>query len=453
MIVRHSALHLILVLVMSFIAVEQPVAAETSSRITETTLPNGLKIVVIPDHRAPVVSHVIWYKVGAADEPRGKSGIAHFLEHLMFKGTAEVPEGQFSYIVARNGGTENAFTSYDFTAYHESVARDRLELVMRLEADRMTNLIMSEQDVEAERQVILEERRMRVDNDPAAVLGEQVRATQFYVHPYGWPVIGWEHEIEALTYQDIVDFYRRHYAPNNAVLVVAGDITAEELRPLAERYYGAIPAAEVPERLRPEEPPQRAARRVVLEDARAAQPSLSISYLAPSYNHGNETDAYALEVLAEVLAGSSTSRLYSELVVGQGVAVSAGAWYNGDSLDDGRFGFWIMPAIDVDIDDAEAALVAEIDRLLADGITEAGLERVKQRIRADLVYARDSVAGIAHWYGSRLTTGMTVEEIGDWPDRIEAVTVDQVNAAARRVIVDDTSVTGVLLPAAIGQGT
>jgi len=415
------------------------------------TLDNGLQVVVIPDHRAPVVTQMIWYKVGSADEQPRKSGLAHFLEHLMFKGTPEFPDGQFSYIVARNGGTENAFTNYDFTAYYQSVARDRLELVMQLEADRMTNLVMSDEDVETERQVILEERRMRVDNDPAAVLGEQVRATQYYIHPYGWPVIGWEHEIENLTHQDVVDFYKQHYAPNNAVLVVAGDITSEELRPLAEKYYGVIPAADVPERLRPEEPPQQAQRRVVHEDARAAQPSVSISYLAPSYNRGNDTDPYALEVLAEVLAGSTTSRLYRDLVVDQAVAVSAGAWYNGDSLDDGRFGFWIVPAMGVDVDVAEAALRAEIDRLLADGVTEAEVERVKQRIRADLVYARDSVAGIAQWYGSRLATGLTVDDIGAWPDRIEAVTVDQVDAVARSVLIDDTSVTGILLPAASGQ--
>ena len=204
------------------------------------TLDNGMQVVVIPDHRAPVVTHMVWYKVGSADEVARHSGLAHFLEHLMFKGTPDVPDGQFSYIVARNGGSENAFTSYDYTAYFQNVARDRLELVMELEADRMTNLILSEEDVQTERQVVLEERRMRVDNNPAAILGEQVRAAQFYIHPYGWPVIGWQHEIEALTHQDVIDFYKRHYAPNNAVLVVAGDITADELRPLAEAYYGSM---------------------------------------------------------------------------------------------------------------------------------------------------------------------------------------------------------------------
>ena len=414
------------------------------------TLDNGMQVVVIPDHRAPVVTHMVWYKVGSADEEPRRSGLAHFLEHLMFKGTPNVPDGQFSYIVARNGGTENAFTSHDYTAYFQSVARDRLELVMELEADRMTNLVLSEDDVETERQVILEERRSRVDNNPAAILNEQVRAAQYFIHPYGWPVIGWQHEIETLTHQDVIDFYRTHYAPNNAVLVVAGDVTAEELRPLAEQYYGVIPASEVPERIRPQEPPQLAERRVVLEDPRVPQASVSIAYLAPSYSTDPD-QAFALDVLAQVLAGSTTSRLYRDLVVDQGIAVSAGAWYGGDNLDSGRFGFWITPAAGVDHEDAETALRAEIDRLLADGVSEEEVERVKQRIRASLIYARDSVAGIGQWYGSRLTTGLTVEQISAWPDGIEAVTVEQVNAAAEAVLVDETSVTGVLLPATPDQ--
>ena len=414
------------------------------------TLDNGMQVVVIPDHRAPVVTHMVWYKVGSADEEPRRSGLAHFLEHLMFKGTTNVPDGQFSYIIARNGGTENAFTSYDYTAYFQNVASDRLELVMELEADRMTNLVLSEEDVESERQVILEERRSRVDNNVGALMGEQIRAAQYFIHPYGWPVIGWQHEIETLTHQDILDFYRKHYAPNNAVLVVAGDITAEELRPLAEQYYGVIPSSDVPERLRPQEPPQLAARRVLADDPRMPHPAVSIRYLAPSYNTGME-EAFALEVLAEILSGSSTSRLYRDLVVEQGIAVAAGASYTGDRLDLGQFDFWITPADGVDHEDAEAALRGQIDSLLADGVTEEEVERVKQRIKARLIYARDSVSNIANWYGSQLTTGMTVEEIAAWPAGIDSVTVDQVNAAARGVLIDDRSVTGILLPTAPDQ--
>jgi zinc protease len=410
------------------------------------TLDNGMEVVVIPDHRAPVITHMVWYRVGSADEDAGNTGIAHLLEHLMFKGTEKTPDGQFSYIVARNGGAENAFTSYDYTGYFQNVARDRLELVMELEADRMTGLNITVDDVETERDVVLEERRMRVDSDPGAILSEQLRATQYFSHPYGWPVIGWMHEVEALTRDEVLDFYRRHYAPNNAILVVAGDVTAEELRPLAERIYGGIAPAELDPRERPQEPPQLVARRLVYEDARAAQASLQMVYLAPTYATGPQETAYGLEVLAEVLSGSTTSRLYRHLVVEQQVAVSAGAWYSGDSLDQSRFGFWVVPAIGVTIEEAEAALRAEITELLENGVTPEEVARVKSRMEADLIYARDNVASIARWYGSWLAVGLTVEEVETWPGRIDDVTVDEVNAAAHEVLVPQTEVVGILLP-------
>ena len=409
-------------------------------------LDNGMQVVVIPDHRAPVVTQMVWYRVGSADETAGKNGLAHFLEHLMFKGTEDAPEGEFSYIVARNGGTENAFTSYDYTAYFQNVAADRLELVMGLEADRMTGLVISDEDVESERQVILEERRMRTDNNPAAILGEQVRATQYFIHPYGWPVIGWNHQIEALTHEDVVAFYRAHYAPNNAILVIAGDVTVEEVRPLAEATFGRITAAEVAPRARPGEPPQSAPRRVVMEDPRAAQPSIQLSYMAPTHVTGPEEQAYALEALAEVLSGSTTSRLYRDLVVDQGVAASAGAWYDSDALDPSRLGFWIVPADGRTAEEAEAALRAALADLLEEGITAEELERARSRMAADLIYVRDSVSSIAHWYGASLAVGLTIEEIEAWPEKMAAVTVEQVNAAARAVIVPQTEVTGILLP-------
>jgi len=410
------------------------------------TLDNGMEVVVIPDHRAPVVTQMVWYRVGSADETAGKNGLAHFLEHLMFKGTQTTPDGEFSYIVARNGGTENAFTSYDYTAYFQNVAVDRLELVMGLEADRMTGLIMSDEDVETERQVILEERRMRTDNNPSAILSEQVRAAQYYIHPYGWPVIGWNHEIEGLTHEDVVDFYRAHYAPNNAILVIAGDVTLEQVRPLAQATFGAIAAVDLAPRERASDPPQLAARRVVMEDPRAAQPSIQISYMAPTHVTGPSGQAYALEALAQVLSGSTTSRLYRDLVVDQGVAATAGAWYDSDAVDPSRFGFWIVPADGRTAEEAEAALRAELATLLADGITQEELDRARSRMAADLIYARDSVSSIARWYGASLAVGLTIEEIEAWPEKIAAVTVEEVNAAARAILVPQTEVTGVLLP-------
>ena len=410
------------------------------------TLDNGMQVVVVSNHRAPVVVHMVWYRVGSADDPVGKSGLAHFLEHLMFKGTKTVAAGEFSKIIARNGGNENAFTSVDFTGYFQKVAKDRLELMMKYEADRMVNLELSDEVVLPERDVILEERRSRTDNEPGSLLREQVGAAQYLGHPYGRPVIGWNHEIRGLGTADALAFYKRHYAPDNAILVVAGDITAAELRPLAEKYYGAIPARGIAPRKRPQEPPQLAARRVEMRDPRVRQPEWNRGYLAPSRNAGATEHAYPLLVLAEVLGGGSTSRLYRSLVVERKIAASAGAWYSDTRLDLGRFGFYASPSRGVDVADLEAAIDDEIARLLADGVTAEEVARIKPRVRAEAVYARDSLNTAARAFGVALTTGLTVEDVESWPERIEAVTVEQVNAAARAVLRPETSVTGILLP-------
>lgn len=409
-------------------------------------LDNGMEVIVVPNHRAPVVMHMVWYRVGAADDPVGKSGVAHFLEHLMFKGTKTTKPGEFSTIVARNGGNENAFTGQDYTGYFQKVAKDRLELVMRLEADRMTNLVLRDDIVLPERDVVLEERRSRTDNEPSALLSEQVSAAQYLAHPYGSPIIGWAHEIGALTTDDALAFYRRHYAPDNAILIVTGDITAAELKPLAEKYYGVIPAAGVAPRIRPQEPPQRAARRVELRDPRVRQAEWNRGYLAPSHNAGATEHTYPLQVLAEILGGGSTSRLYRELVIDQAVAASAGAWYSSVSLDLTRFGLYASPSGGVDIATLEAAVDGEIKRLLEDGVTAEEVARVKNRLISGAIYARDSLYIAARAFGSALTAGRTVADVESWPERIEAVTLEQVNAAARAVLVPETSVTGVLLP-------
>ena len=307
------------------------------------TLENGMQVVVIPNHRAPVVSHMVWYRAGAADEPPGKSGVAHFLEHLMFKGTEAVPDGEFAKTVARNGGQSNAFTSWDYTGYYQNVATERLELVMRLEADRMINLRLTEADALTERDVILEERRSRTDNNPGALLREQITATLYMNHPYGVPIIGWAHEAGALTRADALDWYRRYYAPNNAILVVAGDVTVEQIRPLAEAHYGVIPRRPVPPRARPVEPTHHAPRQVNLESPRVRQPSWTRNYLAPSYTRGASEHAYPLEVLTEILGGGTTSRLYRALVVDQGLAASAGVSYGPGSVDLSALAVYLSP--------------------------------------------------------------------------------------------------------------
>jgi zinc protease len=410
------------------------------------TLDNGLQVVVITNRRAPIVTHMVWYKVGAADEAPGETGLAHFLEHLMFKGTDSLGPGEFSKIIADNGGVENAFTSWDYTAYYQTVASDRLEMMMRHEADRMTNLKLTDEVVAPERDVVLEERRSRVDNEPSAKLWEVVRAAQFLNHPYRRPIIGWEHEIRGLTTEGALAYYRRWYAPNNAILIVAGDVDADEVRTLAERYYGPIPAGEIPERRRVEEPPQNAERKVTLKSPRVRQPSVSVSYLAPSYQRGATEHAYALQVLDEILGGGTTSRLYRALVVEQALAASAGSSYDSDNLDLSTFGFHASPRVGVEVADLETALRVEVARLLADGVTDDEAARAKRRMVASAVYARDSLSTGARVIGSALTTGQSVDDVESWPERISAVSVDQINKAAAAVLRDTSSVTAYLLP-------
>ena len=435
----------LIVLVLGFAAPPQGAHAKVFDPET-FTLDNGLEVVVLTNRRAPIVTHMLWYKVGAADEPLGKSGIAHFLEHLMFKGTETLGPGEFSDIVARNGGQENAFTSYDYTGYFQTVAKDRLEIVMKYEADRMTNLKLNDEVVLPERDVVLEERSSRVDREPSSQLGEALRAVLFLNHPYGLPVIGWEEEIRTLTSEDAIAFYRRWYAPNNAVLIVAGDVDADEVRALAETYYGVIPARELPVRQRPPEPEQNAARRVTLEHERVRQPAVTISYLAPSYQAGASEYAEALQVLDEILGSGSTSRLYRSLVVEQAVAAGAGSGYGASSLDLSTFTLFGSPRPGVPLDKVEAALREELARLLEDGVSEEEVEVAKRRMVASAVYARDSLGSGPRIFGRALTTGETVESVESWPERIEAVTVEQVNDAAKAVFDDRHSATGILLP-------
>lgn len=412
------------------------------------TLGNGMQVVVIPNHRVPVVTHMVWYKVGAADEARGVSGIAHFLEHLMFKGTDEVPPGAFSRIVAKNGGRDNAFTSWDYTAYYQNVARDRLELVMRMEADRMTNLRLTDAVVYPERDVIIEERRQRIENEPADRIGEQIQATLFVHHPYGTPVIGWPQEMSALTREQAESFYKTWYVPNNAILVVSGDVTAAELKPLAERYYGAIPARPVPDRtkLRATEPPIAAERRVILRDAEVRQPSLRRIWIAPSYRVDPDKQAYALQVLAEIMGGGATSRLYRSLVVEQKIATSAWFGYGPTAWDSATLSTGASPAPGVTMDALEAALAKELQKAVETGVTEEEVATAKKRMVAEAAYARDSLTGPAQSLGAALATGSTIDEVESWPVRIDAVTAAEVNAAARAVLGRTNHVTGVLLP-------
>jgi zinc protease len=430
-------------------------AAEPAQRpaagpnVSHFSLANELEVVVIPDRRAPVVTHMVWYRNGSADDPVGKSGIAHFLEHLMFKGTAKHPAGEFSDVVAALGGQENAFTSYDYTAYFQRVAKEHLATMMEFEADRMTGLAFDDDVVAPERDVVIEERRMRTDSDPDEILGEAMSSALFTHHPYGKPIIGWMHEIEGLTREDALTYYRRFYAPANAILVVSGDVSADEVRALAERTYGAIPGGgKRPERRRPLEPDPKAARRITVTDVKVEQPLLRQMFLAPSVITAKGRDAFALDILAEIVGGGTTSQLYRDLVLDKEIAVSVGSWYMGSAVDASRFGIYGAPNEGVSLEDFEAAIGACVGGFLARGIGEEEFARAKTRLIAEMLYAQDSQSTLARVYGSALAIGETIEDVRAWPERIEAVTPEDVIAAGRAVLDPRRAVTGYLLPEA-----
>lgn len=415
--------------------------------VTEFTLDNGLHVVVIEDHRAPVAVQMLWYRVGAADETPGHSGIAHFFEHLMFKATDDLAPGEFSDVVEAQGGSDNAFTSWDYTAYFQRVAADRLGLMMQNEADRMRDLQLTDDVVATERNVILEERNQRVDSDPGSLFSEQTRAAQYLNHPYGLPIIGWRHEIEGLTRADAEAFYRTFYAPNNATLVVAGDVTPDQVRALAQTHYGPVaPTADLPPRIRPVEPPQLAERRLTMRDARVSQPTMMRSYLAPKRDSGNQKQAAALVYLAELLGGSGTTSLFArQLQFADPTAVYSYAAYDGTALDSGSFILGLMPLPDVPPEKAEAAMDKVIDDFLKSGPDPAAFARIRTQLGAAEIYARDDVQGQAQRYGEALSVGLTVQDVQDWPRVLQEVTPDDVMQAARQVLDRRRAVTGWLL--------
>jgi zinc protease len=418
----------------------------TSERPASFTLANGLQVVVIPDHRTPVVTEMIWYRVGSADETPGKSGLAHFLEHLMFKGTAKHPSGEFSQTVLRIGGNENAFTSTDYTGYFQRVPREQLARMMEFEADRMTGLILKDENVLPERDVVLEEYNMRVANNPDARLTEQIMAALYLNHPYGRPVIGWHEEIEKLDREDALAFYRRFYAPNNAILVIAGDVDASEVRPMVEQTFAKIAAqpAIPARRLRPQEPEPAAPRTVTLADARVEQPSMKRYYLVPSATTA-AAESPALDVLAQLMGGGSNSYLYRALVVDRALAVGASAGYQGTSVDATQFMISASPKPGVEFSQLEQVIDSVIADVAHKPIRSEDLERVKTQLIAEAIYAQDNQATLARWYGGALSTGLGIDDLRSWPDRIRAVTADQVSAAAQKWLDKKRSVTGYLI--------
>jgi len=420
--------------------------------VTTFSLKNGMDVVVIEDHRAPVVTHMVWYRVGSADEEAGKSGIAHFLEHLLFKGTDELAPGEFSQIVAANGGQENAFTSFDYTGYYQKVSADRLDLMMKIEADRMQDLVLIDEEVLPERDVVIEERNSRTENNPGALLSEQRRALQFLNHRYGVPVIGWKHEIAQLNKQDALAFYKKYYAPNNAILIVAGDTTPDEVRALAKKHYGPLkPSTTLTPRIRAQEPPHLAPARIDFQDARVRQPYLVRTYLAETRKSGDQSEAAALEMLAMLLGGSGiTSYLGQELQLKQKIAINVSSFYDGTALDKDTFGFYVLPAPNTSLKQAEDALDATLKAFLENGIDEDHLTRLKTQAKASEIFSKDSVSGLARKYGTALTSGLTVKDVQEWPDVLQSVTSQDIMSAAHKVLNLNTSVTGWLRPESEG---
>ncbi|MCC6008076.1 MAG: insulinase family protein, partial [Rhodobacteraceae bacterium] len=409
-----------------------------------TTLDNGLRVVVIPDNRAPVVTHMIWYRVGAADEPPGVSGIAHFVEHLMFKGTEAVGPGEFSRIVRENGGRDNAFVSWDYTAFFQRVATDRLEMMMEMEADRMTGLTFDPLEVATEHDVILEERAQVVESRPDAVFGELRRAALFKNHPYGRPIIGWRHEMEAFGRAEAIAFYRAHYAPDNAVVVVAGDVVPEDVFDMAARIYGGIPSrpSAIPGP-RPTEPPHLAERRLAFEDERVSQPYVIRTYLAPSRRTGDQREAAALTMLAEILGGSGvTSVMGRTLQLERQVALSASAFHDGINRDHGTFTLYAVPADGVSLAEVEQAMDEVVAQFLDEGVDAEQLARVHTRIRASRIFAMDDTDRLARRVGEALSVGLGLDDIAEWPELLESVTPEEIVAAGRAVLDRRRAVTG-----------
>ncbi len=411
-------------------------------------LQNGLQVVVVPDHRAPVVTQMLWFKVGAVDDPPGISGLAHFFEHMMFRGTKAVPGGQFSQIVARNGGDDNAFTTHDYTVFHEQVTKDKLRLVMRLEADRMVNLNLSDSAVSTERDVVLEERRMRVDNDPEALTEEQAEAALHLSHPYGRPVLGWPEEIRHIGRVEAEQFYKSHYAPNNAILVVAGDVTADEVRAAAEAEYGQLPGRELAVRADYAQPMRQGETRLSIARPDAKVPLFLRLYRVESYAEAAPGQAEALEVLAKLLGGDATSALYRKLVVERRLATDISASYDGYARDGGQFGISAQPRPGVSLETLEHNIDEVIGEFLHRAPSKAELVRAKVQLVAGVTFRRDSQFEMASAYGRALAIGLTTFDVQQWPSRIQAVKGEDVHKAALAALVKKESVTAYLTPSA-----
>ena len=408
--------------------------------VVEHVLPNGMRALLLQDRRAPSVVFQIWYGVGSRDEPKGKTGIAHMLEHMMFRGTKKYGPKEFSNIVKKNGGTHNAFTSYDYTAYYERMPSDRLELAIQLEADRMVNLALRKEDLDPERQVVIEERRMRTEDRPTSALFEQIQATAYTKHTYGNPIIGWPKDLRAFTLEDLKDFYHRYYKPNNATAVIVGNFDVDEAIRLLEKNFGSISSSPFAGRPKMSEPSQTAERRIVVRKE-AQLPYIALAYHTPNWK---DDDASALVMLETILGGGETSRLHQRLVRKDSIALSAGADYTYISLDPGLFYLFAQPAPGKTVEVVEKAIQEEIDRLIKNGISKEELDRALRSIEAQTVFSMDS-----HFFRAMLLGRAAIA--GDWHlvndylPQLANVTPKDVIRVAKKYLKKSNRTTGVLV--------
>ena len=426
------------------------------AQTTEFKLSNGLKIIIREDHRSPVVVSQVWYRAGSLDEVNGKTGVAHVLEHMMFKGTKKIKAGEFSRLIAKAGGKENAFTGADYTCYFQQLEKSKLELSFELEADRMQNLNLSKEEFEKEIKVVMEERRWRTEDKPTSQVKEEFQSTLFKSHPYSRPVVGWMNDLENMTVEDAREWYKNWYAPNNATLVVVGDIYAKDVLNLAKKYFEKIPARKIPERKPQVEPKQNGERRSYVK-APSELSYLLMGYPVPTLNGQNENDTnswepYALEVLSNILAGNSSSRLNQNIVRNQHLAISVSAGY--DSTSRGRISVFELEGTPNDfkkISDLENALLQEIEKIKKDGVTQEELDRVKATVIASDVYQKDSMFGMAMEIGQLETMGYSFHLSDGYIEKINSVTSEQIKNVATKYLTRDNLSVVILDPQPMTQ--
>lgn len=411
---------------------------------SEFRLKNGLKVIVVENDRAPIVSQMIWYNVGSVDEEYGKSGLAHFLEHLMFKGTTQFPNGYFSKYISKNGGSENAFTSFDYTAYYQIIPSDKVEKIIELESDRMRNLTLTKEQVETEKKVILEERYQRIDSSPSAILDESMRKSLFPNHAYGTPIIGWEHEIESLDYQDVKQFYKKYYIPSNATLIFSGDISLEKAKRLTKKYFGNINVAE------------KSIDRPILSDP-IIKPYIRINYDHPSvkqkiWKKSYKTKSYiesikngiALDIGMKILGGGSTSILYDELVKKKKLVSSIGGYYRGMSRDMATVNLYAIPNENITVVDLESEIENLMETAINSGITEKQFKLQKKKYLYDALYLQDSIFQPAQIIGEAVTIGIDLNEIQKWNETLLEISLDDVKSELKKLLQNKNYVIGIL---------